>query len=597
MGGDKGAPAPDKKRIQFGPVEWAFVRQILAPHRWNIVLLLVFFGFQHSPVWLMPILVGRMVDLIPMEDPAERMHWLVVYTVITLAILLQNIPSTIRRQHYSSLISRGIGRDLRISICRQLQRLSLIYHDNTNVGRLQAKALRDVEQIENAPQTIALNVFMFVMQALVAIIAILWRAPMALIFFISLVPVSVWLQRYFSTKLGDMARNFRQSVEGMTSRLSDMLTMIPVARAHGAEEVEISMVSEKIDKVFQEGFRFDRLMATFGSTSWVLMQSIQTLFLTGAIYAAFQGHLSVGDVLMFNAFFIGLSGSLMVLLGTIPQLASARESVLSVLEVLNAPDVEENAGKPRLESVRGHFRFEDVVFRYPRAEDDAIRGLSLDVPAGTSVALIGGSGSGKSTILSLVLGFTRPTAGRILLDGRDLREVDMRSLRHWVGVVTQDTVFFSGSIYENINFGRSREADRGEAEEALRLANAWEFVAELPMGMDTRIGEGGVKLSGGQRQRIAIARALIRNPRILILDEATSALDLESELLVQQALERVMKGRTTFIVSHRLSTVRNADKIVILDRGRIATMGTHDELMAGENFYSMAVRQNVAFWN
>ncbi|MCC5876326.1 MAG: ABC transporter ATP-binding protein [Candidatus Sumerlaeia bacterium] len=574
--------------------ELQFVRELLHGRWRHIILVHVFLFFQHSPVFMMPILGGLMLDLV-VDGGESRLKWLVFYTSISLVLLIQNIPSCVLRQRYLSLVTRGMGRDLRVRICTQLQRLSLHYHNNTSVGKLQTKALRDVEQVELVPGLMANNVFLFAAQCVITVIAVLFRAPGALVFFIVLVPLAVAIQRVFGRRIGDTVHQYRRSLEGMTSRLSDMLTMIPVTRAHGVEEEEIRAVSSKMDRVFNEGFRFDRIIAVFGASSWVVMQAVQALFLGGAVYAAFQGWLTVGDVLMFNAFFIGLSNALNTLLNTLPQFAQARESLRSIQEVLRSPDIEDYRDKKQVDTPAGHFRFEKVTFVYPRSERHALKNVDLDIPAGSSIALVGGSGSGKSTLISLVLGFIRPTGGRLLLDGRDLAGLDLRSLRRHVGVVTQDTVFFSGTIYENINFGL-REANEERASRALRLANAWEFVAELPDGIHTRLGEDGIKLSGGQRQRLAIARALIRNPRVLILDEATSALDVESEELVQNALNRVMRNRTTFMVSHRLATVRHADRIVILERGHITHMGSHGELMEGDNFYSSAVRRNLRFW-
>ncbi|MBX3727993.1 MAG: ABC transporter ATP-binding protein [Candidatus Sumerlaeia bacterium] len=570
------------------------MRDRLQGHQRNLLLTVLFFCFQHSPVWFMPILVARMVDLIGVEGDG-RLTWLLVYAGIALTLVGQNVPSTVLRAKYQSKMMRAIGRDLRISLCRQLQRLSLVASDVGSVGRLQAKAIRDVELIENAPPAIMITFVVFAIQVVVAVAAILVREPRALLFFVLLVPVSVLLMRHFSRRLAATAHAYRRSVEGMGSRLTDMMTMIPVTRAHALEEEELETVSESISRVFEEARRLDIVNAFFGASAWVVMNLMQVIFMAGSVYAAFRGAITVGDVLMFNGFFVALTGNLNAVVATLPQIAQSRESVDSIIEILNAPDLEENLGKRWLDDIRGEIEFRDVTFTYPKTEIPAIRDFSLSVAPGTAVALVGGSGSGKSTVLSLLMGFVRPNAGSIHLDGHDYRDFDLRALRRFVGVVTQETVFFAGSIADNVNFGR-REVDEQRVIEALKLANAWEFVSDLPQGIHTRIGDGGVKLSGGQRQRLAIARALIRNPRILILDEATSALDMESQALVQGALDRVMKDRTTFIVSHRLATVRHANAIAILDAGRIVAVGTHDELMRGDNFYSRAVRSDKETW-
>jgi ATP-binding cassette subfamily B protein len=255
------------------------------------------------------------------------------------------------------------------------------------------------------------------------------------------------------------------------------------------------------------------------------------------------------------------------------------ESIRSIGEVLESPDIEQNEGKLEVATVAGRLQFEHVTFQYPGAAHPAVADLSLDVAAGECVAVVGESGSGKSTLMNLVIGFRRPTGGRVLLDGVDMAAINFRSFRRFLAVVPQQTVLFSGTIRENITYGL-KAVPAAKLNQALEMANCAQFVAELPQGLETPIGGHGGRLSGGQRQRLAIARALLRDPRLIILDEATSALDLLSEQLVQQAINRLIAGRTTFIVAHRLSTIRHAHRIVVMSGGRIIEVGTHAELLA-----------------
>jgi len=282
---------------------------------------------------------------------------------------------------------------------------------------------------------------------------------------------------------------------------------------------------------------------------------------------------------MLSGFFNTISGTVMGLVNSMPMLTRGFESIRSMGEVLECPDLEQNRGKTRISEVGGEFLFDNVSFVYPNKTDQpALDGFNLHVPAGISVAVVGASGSGKSTLMSMILGFHRPSSGRILLDGRDMNEMDLRSYRRFLAVVSQDTLLFPGTVRDNVLYGAAGVPD-AKLRQALIDAHAWEFVEKLPRGVDTVVGERGSTLSGGQRQRLAIARALVRDPRILILDEATSALDAGSESLVQDALNRLLHGRTTFIVAHRLSTTRKADVMIAMDAGRVVEVGTPAEVI------------------
>jgi ATP-binding cassette subfamily B protein len=564
------------------------IRELLAGKRSRIIKMLIFFIIKSCPIWLIPIVTSRMIDLAAKSD--RNYGRLSIYLAIGLVLYVQNVLTHTLYMKSLSRITRGFGSQLRVKLCRQLQTLSILYHGQTSLGKLHTKAIRDIELLENVPYMAVETLVGFLVGTLIAIVAIVIRAPIAILFFLIAVPLCAVTCNFFSRRVRRNTSEYRKMVEGMSSSFADMLTMIPITRAHGLEEQQLETVSRRIHDVYHRGLSFDITAAIFGSTAWVVMGVLQMTFLAGSIFACFKGRISVGDVVMFNSFFMILSGQLGGALNLLPQLSQAQESLNSLLEVLNAPDLETNAGKTFFTSVSGKFDFDNVSFKYPGTDSAADSCVSINIAPGQSVAFVGPSGSGKSTMLSLLLGFVRPDSGRILLDSRDMQQMDLRTYRRFVGVVTQDPVFFSGTIFENVAYGHHDFSEK-EVEKALEESNAWEFVRTLPGGIHCRIGSAGINLSGGQLQRLAIARALVRDPRILILDEATSALDIDSELAVQQALESIMKNRTTFIVAHRVSTVKNADAIAVLNHGRLEHIGSPQQLLAFDNFYSRAVRQ------
>lgn len=575
----------DSKRTQSGKARF-LIRELFVEKRRSIFWATFFITLKALPVWIIPVVTARIIDLGSEEDPSVRA--LVINVGIALLLIGQNLPAAVLYIRNLVQFTRGIGRDLRIRICEQLQALSLSYHRRSSVGSLHSKAIRDIEILEQLPRMALEQGYTFVLGLTISSIAIVLRKPEALLFFVIAVPVSGLVSGAFRKRMSGSVNDYRKSLEGMSTFLNEMVTMMPITRAHALEDFQMRTVEKGIGGVFQRGVVFDKLTGLFAAVSWVVMGLMQTLFLGGSMYACFQKQITVGDVVMFNAFFLTLSNSLANLLSFVPQLLQTRESLDSVIEILAAEDLEGNEGKPKFEALSGSFEISSVSYQYPETGGPVINDLSLKVEAGTSLAIAGPSGCGKSTLLSLLLGFVHPSSGKILLDGEDMAAMDMRSYRKRVGVVTQDSVFFSGSIRENVAYGYE-EVEEDQLEWALQQSNACEFIDRLPDGLDTRIGVNGVRLSGGQMQRLAIARAIVRNPSVLVLDEATSALDNDSEVHVRRAIDRVMKGRTTFIVAHRLSTIRNADRIAILDAGCLVDCGSPDELLKKDNFYSRSV--------
>ncbi|MBQ9485717.1 MAG: ABC transporter ATP-binding protein, partial [Clostridia bacterium] len=377
------------------------------------------------------------------------------------------------------------------------------------------------------------------------------------------------------------------------TRLSTMVEMMTVTKAHGLEQTEISSVERSIKSLEGSGIEMDKTMAGYGASTWVINVLLSSVCLFFCIVLALYGHITIGEVVLYQSMFNSISGYVSALVNTAPQLGSGFEALRSVSEIMNVKDIEMNIGKSDVIDVKGDVEFQDVFYKYPNTHQYVVKNLNFKVKSGECIAVVGASGSGKSTIMNLIIGFLTPNSGRVLIDGKPLTEYNLSEYRHHISVVPQNSILFSGTIRENITYGLEKYSEE-DLQKVIEMSNLNEFVKDLPKGIDTVIGEHGDKLSGGQKQRITIARALIRDPAILILDEATSALDNISEFHVQKAIASSIKGRTTFVVAHRLSTIRDADRILVMENGVCVESGTFDELLAKKGkFYELKTLNDV----
>jgi ATP-binding cassette subfamily B protein len=539
---------------------------------------------KDSPIWVLPVITSAVIDTVVAHGPALR---LIAFGGAALVLVGLNYPvSQVYVRFFNSSV-RDLGVALRNRLAHRLQELSIGFHTRTSSSVMQTKVVRDVENVELMLQQAANPTLSALGVIAGAIVVLAIQVPAFLILFALVIPLSVTFVRGVRKRSERRNEGFRRDVERFSSQVGEMASLLPITRAHGLEHVATERVTTTARTVRDSGLVLDVLNGRFTSLAWVAFQFLSIGCLIGAALVSVSGLLPItpGQVVLLSTYFVMLTNSIVNLLNLAPLLTKGRESLRSIGEVLEEPDVERNEGKVRVDGVTGRLRFEYVDFRYDAGDSLAIDGFDLDIQPGETVAFVGRSGSGKSTVLNLALGFLRPTAGRILLDGVDMDGLDLRTVRQSVSVVPQESVLFTGSIRDNVTYGLDH-VDDDRVREALREANALDLVHDLPQGLDTLLGERGARLSGGQRQRISIARALIRNPRILLLDEATSALDSESERLVQQALATLRRGRTTLVVAHRLSTIRSADRIVVLDAGRIVEQGTHAQLLAADGVYA-----------
>lgn len=567
------------------------LNMLYSDHYLKLFISFIFFILKHSPVWILPIVTANLINFVTEPEQYDtRYVWINV--IVLVIVILQNLPSQMLHISFMSKAIRHVEAGLRSTLMRKLQHLSISYHNELQSGRLQAKVLRDVEMIEMMSKQIMLGVLPAIMNIIVAIAVTSSRSLTVVSFYLIAIPISVFLVYLFKGKLSGENREFRREIEEMSGQVAETVEMIPMTRAHGLEHVEINKIDTLVQRVRGKGYKLDILEAFFGATNWVSFQMFQVICLLFTVYLAFNGSIPVGDVILYQSYFTSILMSISAVINIYPQLARGFESIHSVSEILFAQDIQEYQGKHKMTKIDGELTFEAIDFHYRDTDQHVLTDFNLKIQPGESIAFVGESGAGKSTILNLITGFYRPTKGRVLIDGIPMDELNMRKYRQRLAVVPQHTILFSGTIRENIAYGLADVTDE-QVEEAVRMANLTDVIANLPEGLETKIGEHGDRMSGGQRQRTAIARAFIRNPDLIVLDEATSALDNQSERLIQQAMKDLIKGKTTFIVAHRLSTIRDVDRIVVMRKGRCVEMGNYQELMnlKGE-FYQMQQASN-----
>lgn len=566
---------------------WQRLLGYLRPYRGWMVVALVAMVIGAGLGLVMPLVIGQIVNLITGDQALPIAQ---IALLLGLVAIGQAVAGLI--QTYSlTFVGERVVTDLRLAAYQQLQRLDLAFFEQRRTGEITSRITNDVTLIQTTVTTNLATLLQGMIQlvgAVVLMIVVSWQlSGLALVLVPTLVAIAVvfgrWLRRISTTVQDRLA--------DATSVLEETVAGVRVVRSFGREPYEIERFRTAIEATFAAAMKRARVRALFQPAMSLAVWAVLIGMLVIGGYLVSAGLLTPGDLVAF-LFYAGMvAGSMGSFAGLFGQVQEALGAVTRVFELLDQqPAVADAPDAIPLPPVQGRVEFHEVSFSYQWAENGqaapvVLRNFSLAIEPGEMVALVGPSGAGKSTIVSLIPRFYDVQAGSVLIDGYDVRRVQMRSLREQIGIVPQETLLFSGSIRDNIRYGRLDASD-ADVEAAARMANAHEFICQLPEGYDTPVGERGVRLSGGQRQRIAIARAILKDPRILILDEATSSLDSESERLVQEALERLMAGRTSIVIAHRLSTVQRADRIVVVVAGEVVEAGAHHQLLARGGMYA-----------
>lgn len=568
-------PAPEKKKVDYRNA-WAEARDVVWAYRWRLALGLALMLASRLAGLVLPASSKVLIDDVIGKQRADLLPLLAL--AVGAATVVQAATGFALSQVLGVAAQRAIT-EMRKRVQAHVARLPVSYFDSTKTGVLISRIMSDAEGIRNLVGTGLVQLVGGFVTAAIAVGVLFWlNWKLTTVTLVALLIFGGGMAAFFS-KLRPIFRERGKLNAEVTGRLAETLGGIRVVKAYTAERRERYVFAQGAHRLFRNVAKSMTAISGTGALATIVVGGIGVLMLLVGGGDVVAGRMTMGDLVMY-IFFTGLMAAPLIQIASIgTQITEAFAGLDRIREIRRlATEDQEDATRAPLGEIRGNVAFEDVWFEYVPGVP-VLKGITFTAPAGTTTALVGASGGGKSTLISLVMAFNRPQRGRVLVDGRDLSTLRLHEYRRALGVVLQENFLFDGTVADNIAFARP-DATRAEIEAVARVAHADEFVRGFTEGYDTVVGERGVKLSGGQRQRIAIARAILADPRLLILDEATSSLDSESEAQIQDGLRSLRKGRTSFVIAHRLSTIVTADQILVLEAGEIVERGTHGELLA-----------------